>query len=188
MSGEANPSYKIKLISAVLLVRMVQLSLSVFLAHTKDPESGLAKCPIKRVVCRTYTILAGNLDGNHEQLLTGQLPSRLVIGCVDNAAFNGKYVKNPFNFKHYALSEISLHLDGNTQPVKTLKQNFSNRQYIQAYMSLISGKGKENRDEGNDIAREYYPNGYALYAFDISPNLAEEGHFNLEKQGTVRLN
>ena len=54
-------------------------------------------------------------------------------------------------------------------------------------MSIFSGTGKENRDEGNDIAREDYPNGYALYAFDLSPDLAEEGHFNLTKQGTVRV-
>ena len=82
-------------------------------------------------------------------------------------------------FKHYALSEISLHLDENTQPIKPLKPSFSNRQYIQAYMSLFSGTGKENRNDRNDIAREHYPNGYALYVFDLSPDLAEEGHFNL---------
>ena len=56
MSGETNPSYKIKLISFVLLVRKVQLSPSVFLAHAKVLESGLAKYSIKRVVCKTYTI------------------------------------------------------------------------------------------------------------------------------------
>ena len=158
----------------------------VFLAHAKVLESGLAKYPIKRVVCTTYTIPAGNLDGNHEKLFSGQIPSRLVIGCVNNDAFNENYVKNPFNFKHCALSEISLYLDGNTQPVKLLKTNFANRLCIQAYMSLFSGTGKENRDEGNDIAREDYPNGYALYAFDLSPDLAQERHFNLAKQGTVR--
>ena len=43
ISGEVNPSYKVKLISAVLLVSIVQLSQSVFLAHTKALESGLAK-------------------------------------------------------------------------------------------------------------------------------------------------
>ena len=74
-----------------------------------------------------------------------------------------------------------------TQPIKPLTTNFTNRQYIQAYMSLFSGTGKENRDEVNDIAREDYPNGYALYAVDLSPNLAEGGHFNLAKQGTVRV-
>ena len=35
MSVEANPAYKVKLISAVLLVRKVQLSPSVFLANAK---------------------------------------------------------------------------------------------------------------------------------------------------------
>ena len=115
MSGEANHSYKAEIMSAVLFFRKVQLSPSVFLAHAKALESGLAKYTIKRVVCKTYTIPAGNLDGNHEKLFTGQLPSRLVIGCVDNDAFNGNYVKNPFNFKHFSLSEISLHLDGHTR-------------------------------------------------------------------------
>ena len=43
ISGEANSSYKVKLISAVLLVCKVQLSPSVFLAHAKALESGLAK-------------------------------------------------------------------------------------------------------------------------------------------------
>ena len=77
-------------------------------------------------------------------------------------------------------------MDGNTQPAKKLKPNSNNQQYIQAFMSLFSRTGKENRDEGNDIAREDYPNGYDLYAFDLSPDLAE-GHFNLAKQGTVRV-
>ena len=54
-------------------------------------------------------------------------------------------------------------------------------------MSHFSGTGKENRDEGNDIAREDDSNGYAPYAFDLSPDRAEEGHFNLAKQGTVRV-
>ena len=85
-SGEANRIYKVKLISSVLLVRKVQLSPSVFLANAKALESGFVKYPIRRVACKTYTILAGNLDGNHEKLFTGQLSSRRVIGCVDNDA------------------------------------------------------------------------------------------------------
>ena len=53
LSGEANASYKVKIISAVLLVRKVQLSPSGFLTHAKALESGLAKYPIRRVVCKT---------------------------------------------------------------------------------------------------------------------------------------
>ena len=88
MSDEANPSYKIKLISAVLLVRKVQLSSSIFLTQAKSLLV-LSKYQIKRAVGKTYTIPADNLDDNHEKLFAGQLPSRLVIGCVDNDAFTG---------------------------------------------------------------------------------------------------
>jgi len=35
--------------------------------------------------------------------------------------------------------------------------------------------------------RTAFSQGYALYAFDLSPDLAEEDHFNLQKQGSVRL-
>ena len=59
MSSEAYASYKVKIISAVLLVRKVQLSPTVFLAHSTVIQSGLAKYPIRRVVCKTYTIPAG---------------------------------------------------------------------------------------------------------------------------------
>ena len=53
-------------------------------------------------------------------------------------------------------------------------------------MSLFSGTGKENRDEATKatISRAK-TNGYALYAFDLSSDLAEEGHLNLAKQGIV---
>ena len=71
--------------------------------------------------------------------------------------------------------------------LKSLKPNYAGRQYIQAFMNLFFGTDKENRDEGNDITREDYPRGYALYPFDLSPDLDEQGHFNLAKQGTVRV-
>ena len=53
-------------------------------------------------------------------------------------------------------------------------------------MSLFSWTVKENQVEGNNIACEDYPTGYVRYAFDLSPHLVE-GHFNLVKQGTIRV-
>jgi hypothetical protein len=44
------------------------------------------------------------------------------------------------------------------------------------------------REGRNGITRNDFANGYALYAFDLSPDLADEGHFNLAKQGGVRVN
>lgn len=188
MSDVPADAFKVKILDCKLFVRKVKLSPSVFLAHAKALENSNAKYPVRRVICKTFTVPRGNLDFTQENLFSGQLPTRLVIGCVDNDAFNGTYTKNPFNFKHYNLSQIKLYLDGQQQHhIKPLEPNYANQQYIGAYMSLFSGTGKQQKDEGNDIDRSDYPGGYAIYAFDLTPDLAEEGHFNLAREGNVRV-
>ena len=183
-----NAAKAVKIISAELFVRKVRLSASVMVAHAKTLEVATAKYPIKRVVCKTFTIPNGLRDANQEKLFSGQLPTRLVIGLVDNQGFNGAINRNPFNFRHFNLSEIGIYLDGQQgQMIKPLKTDFENGQYIEAYMSLFTGTNKINRDEGNFITSAEYPNGYALYAFDLTPDLCEGINFNLVKQGTVRL-
>jgi hypothetical protein len=85
------------------------------------------------------------------------------------------------------LSQLKVYLDGQQQTIKPLEVNFENRQFINAYASLYMGTGKWMRDEGNQIAREDFDSGYALYAFDLTPDLAEGDHFNLIKPGNVRV-
>src|SRR5664279_270983 len=180
-------TYRVVIVSAALFIRKVKVSPSVYLAHAKTLENGMAKYPIRRVVCKTFTIPTGYLDVSHEKLFSGQLPVRMVIGCVDNDGFNGHFGRNPFNFKHYSMSEISVYLDGQHQAIKPLQSDFGNNQFIRSYMTLFSGTGKENRNEGNGIERSDYNNGYALYAFDLTPDLSDDDHFNLAKQGSVRI-
>jgi len=99
--------FKVKIENA-MFVRKVKLSPSVFLAHAKALENANAKYPIRRAVCKTITIPNRFRDESHEKLLAGQLPTCL----VGNAAFNGAFDRNPFNFHHYNLIEISVYSDG----------------------------------------------------------------------------
>jgi len=137
---------------ASLFVRKVKLSPSVFLAHAKALEDSTAKYPIKRVVCKSFQIPENYLDASHENLFSGQLPTRIVIGLVDNRAFNGSRDHNPFNLHHYNVSEISLYLDGQQQyALKPLQPNYNEGLYVRTYNSLFVGTNKINRDEGNFI-------------------------------------
>ena len=180
-------AFKVRITSAAMLIRKVKISSSVYLAHAKTLESGLAKYPIRRVVCKTFTIPTGYLDVSQEKLFSGQLPSRLIIGCLDNRAFNGDLARNPFNFQHFRLRQLAVYLDGQQIGIKPTALDYENRQYITSYMSLFNGIGKDNRDEGNDIDRVEYANGFALYAFDLSPDLTDSESFSLARQGTVRV-
>ena len=187
MSATPAENYKIHISDCKIFVRKVKLSPSVFVAHAKALELGNAKFPMHRAVCKTFTVPRGNLDCSHENLFSGQLPTRLVIGCVDNDAFNGSYEKNPFNFKHYNLSQIKVYLDGQQQSIRPLEPDFRNNQFISSYMTLFSGTGKQYMDEGNQIHRDEYAKGYTLYAYDLTPDLGEDDHFNLIKEGNVRV-
>ena len=38
-----------------------------------------------------------------------------------------------------------------------------------------------------DITRTDFAAGYAIYAFDLTPDMSEDTHFNLSRDGSVRL-
>jgi hypothetical protein len=188
MSSQPNTGYKVKIHECKLYIKKVKLSSSVFLAHAQAFETGNAKYPIRRVVCKTFTIPAGNLDFTQENVFAGQLPTRLVMGLVDNDAFNGNYGKNPFNFKHHNLTQLKILIDGQQQHnVKPIEPNFAAHHYLEAYMSQFSGTGKQQKDEGTDISRTDFPRGYAIYAFDLTPDMSEDSHFNLSRDGNLRV-
>ena len=173
---------------ASLFVRKVKIMPSVFLAHAKTLERGTAKYHIRRAVCKSFAIPQNYLDVSHEKLFSGQLPTRIVIGLVTNRAFNGHAESNPFNFHHFNLSEIALYLDGQQQhAIRPIQPDYEHGLYIRTFDSLYAGTGRLCKDEGLFITRGDYGNGYALYALDLSANLGEDDHFNLVRQGSVRL-
>ena len=75
--------------------RKVKPSDAVRLAHAKALQLGTAKYPFFRVEVKTFTIPQGNLISTKENLFLGQLPKRVIVGCIDNDAFNGTLAKNP---------------------------------------------------------------------------------------------
>ena len=129
-------------------------------------------------------------DVNHEKLFSGQLPTptSIVIGLVDNRAFNGDQARNPFNCRHFDLSEIAVYLGGEQQhAVRPIEPNFADGQYIRGCNTVFAGTGKLGADEGLFIDREDCANGYALYPFYPTADLGEDDHFNLLRQRNVRL-
>src|SRR6266516_491996 len=188
MSDAQNPSFKVKIHECKLLVRKVHISPTVFIEQAKAFEVGNAKYPIRRVVCNSYSISTGMRDNVHEGLFTGQIPSRIVIAMVENQAFNGSFECNPFNFKHFGLTSIKIYVDGQAHSnIKAIECDFATHQSLSGYLSLFAGSGKYRRDEGLDIDRGEYERGFTLFAYDLLPDLTEEGYFNLVKEGSIRV-
>ena len=125
-----------------------------------------------------------------DNVILGQLPKRIILGFVNNKAFNGDRKLNPFNFKNFNINFLCLYVDGVQVPSRPLQPDFkTNKAYIDCYHSLFSGTGVHFLNEGNDITREDYTNGYCLFAFDLTPDLSanECTHWNLIKHGSIRI-
>ena len=187
MANENNAAYRTVIVKAELRVRKVRVSPVVTLSHAKALEQANAKYPLNRVECKTFTLAAGCLNATQENIFMGQIPSRVIVGFVDHDAYNGNHKKNPFNFKNYKITKISLQLDAQDQPVKPIYCNFTDGSFAEAYMSLFTGTGKAFKDLDVDVTREDYAKGYALFCFDLTPDLGESDHYSLVKTGSVRL-
>ncbi|KAK3908157.1 hypothetical protein KUF71_018670 [Frankliniella fusca] len=179
---------KIKLLDVKLYVRRVNISPSVLLAHAQALEKSPAKYPVNRVDIKTVTIAQGMHSKTIDNLFMNQLPQRVIIGFVDNHAYNGDYARNPYNFQHFNLNYLQLHVDGQAVPSHPLTPDFSKDLYMECYNTLFSGTGIHWKDEGNGISWSDYPKGNTLFVFDLSPDLsASEPHWNLQRQGTMCL-
>jgi hypothetical protein len=96
------------------------------------------KYPIRRVEVKVDTVPRGNMNYVQDSMFLGQLPKRLVIGCVDSDALNGTITKFPFDFKHYKINLLVLNVDGRQIPAKPLQPDFENAGYIRSYMRLYT--------------------------------------------------
>ena len=180
--------FKVLLKEVSLFCRKVRPSDAVRLAHIKALQLGMASYPLRRVEVKTFTIPQGNLSWVKENVFLGQLPKRMVVGLIENTAFNGQLNKNPFRFQNYGINFIAIYKDGEQIFSKPLQPDFARNRFVRSYLSLFTETNQYYVDEGNGITRDDYPHGNTLFAFDFTPDLgAASGHWELVKHGSIRL-
>ena len=93
-----------------------------------------------------------------------------------------------FRKLRFTVSYVGISVNGQEILFRPLNLSYANSKFIEAYHTLFSGTGKMNYDVGNDISREDYPNGYTLYAFDLTPDMCGSSpHFNVVQKGNLAI-
>lgn len=184
MTSVKELAYKVILTHASLFIRKIKVNPGVSLGHAKALEKNTAKYPIDRVLCKTYSVSVGSWSFMQDNVFLGTMPKRVIITCLENAGMNGQYNLNPFFFHHYDVNFLSVYVDGQPVPSKPLELDFRNGSYIRAYHRLFSGF---NDDKGIFLSREEFSKGHTLYAFDLTPDLCNGPHLNLQHQGNLRV-
>ena len=185
MASEDDAAYRVKLTEAYLKLRKVQVSPSVSMANEQTLKIGPAIHPICRLECKSFIISAGNPSLRKDNIFNGLVPK-----TCESAAFNGAYKKNPYNFQNFGVSFIGITINGEEVPLKAFQLSYAaaTPRYIEAYNMLFSGTGKMYYNTGNEISRQDYANGYAIYAFDLTPDMCgSSDHFNVSQRGNLAV-
>ena len=104
--SDVTDSFKVDILSEKLFVRKLKITPSLCLAHEHILQQKTAKCHITRVECKVIHLPQGQKSFTHDHRFLGQLHKRIVLGLVDNRAFNGDSSLNPHSF-NIALKRIT---------------------------------------------------------------------------------
>ena len=192
---------KAHLTDVVLKVRKVKVDQAVSDGVERMLKQTPALYPIRRVECKILTIPQNLPNIRQDNIFSGIIPNLFVFGLVHVDAATGTYGTNPYNFKHFGVSNVSLTANGQEIPFKQLTLKYpkddagkidpakdTELDFDEAYNTLFSGTGKIYSNAGLDITREDYPGGYALYAFDLTPDMCNStAYFNTVQRGSLTL-
>ena len=192
---------RVQLTDVVLKVRKVKVDQSVSDGVERMLKQTPALYPIRRVECKILTIPANLPNVRQDNIFSGIIPNSFVVGLVHVDASTGEYDKNPYNFAHFGVTSDSLTANGQEIPFKLLTLKYPDNKkgkidpakdteldFDEAYNTLFSGTGKIYSNVGLDITREDYPGGYALYAFDLTPDMCKSAdYFNTVQRGSLTL-
>ena len=146
------------------------------------------KFPVKHIEMKYFTKGSNRVDLSEHNLVSGTLPRKCYICLVESEAFNGKITKNPYNFKAFSVSEITLRKNGNAIPYEKISLDFSKKKYDEGYFSFLQSSGLLYRNGGPNISYEQFGNGYAIYGFDFSSDPSPDNRcLDLIQEGKLSL-
>jgi hypothetical protein len=188
MMTDAGSSGKVVLQSMVLWVKKVKPAPTIINLINQQLSTQTAKYPLRRVEVKTFTIPSGTQSKITDHLFQGQMPKLIVLGFVENAAFNGDDTKNPFHFQNQQVKNLEISINGEMIETRPLEPNFTDDINLRSYLTLYKGLGKLGQDWAPDISLEEYKSGYTLWCVDFTKDQeAQTDKFHLIQTGNLRV-
>ena len=188
MAAKEDTKYMISIDTAILFVCQKRVSESIREAHQTTLATKNMIYPLRKVQMKFFTRGSQRSDLTEANFVNGVLPRKIVIGLVTTEAFNGHLHHNPFNFKHFNVKSIILRKNGETVPFQAIETDFINKCSVRGYLALLEGTSNLFKNRSIDIRPIVdFPQGYALYAFDLTPDHSGHNNFDLIQQGNISL-
>jgi hypothetical protein len=179
-----------KFLDAKLLVNRIRPSPAQVIAHnTALSQGSVARYNITRVELKTFTFVSGTQSLSIDNAVIGKLPKRILITMLKNKDILGSVDSNPYNFRHYKLSNFSMYVNGKQIPYEGVSTDFGHEKTsVMAYRTIFKGNGIHHSNAGNQITHDMFINGYFMLLVDLTHDqAASEGHVSHASNGHIRL-
>ena len=187
MDFNGKSSYHVRIEEAVLEVRKVKVATSEQLRLEKVFMTSRAKYPLAHVVTRHFTLAAGASTADVDALFTGQIPTKVIIGLVNNEAFVRSWTKSPFNFAHMDLNQACLVVDGRPLPAQPWQPNFTQGLDAETYHALLKSARMYPSDWSNGLSAAQFVGGTMLLSWDLTPDDSDgTAYLSPRPLGTVK--
>lgn len=141
-------------------------------------ETKPARYALRRSELKSIFLSAGRYEMT-QNIFLDQMPRRVIVAMVENAAYVGDKKKSPFNFKPFDIREISVTSGGTSYPFTPYSLDFPNGKYVRAYHDSMEGVGCANSLESNGIDMARFKNGWTVFCFVLTSTLSNESGFEL---------
>jgi len=183
--GTDSVKFPVTIEEAKFTVMKHSLLPSILMNQLKIWQSGHPACyPMRRGELKNYSIPTGSLQHVNENILSGLLPDRVVVGLVNSQSYHGNLKSTTYNFGDHDLSSIFLTVNSDHQAVYKYELDKVNSKILESFYGLFSGMGIAECDDGIDMGLDEYINGRQLYVFDLR-NMRDD--FPMPRHGNIKL-
>jgi hypothetical protein len=188
LNFNANPTeYIIDLDQVTLFIRKVDIAPSAALAIEQTLQRHMAKYPMRRIKLKRLHINEGMLNTPLHSLFTGQLPRRLVVGCIAPTALYGNYKQSPFKFHNYNVKCIQVMAGGEFFPKQPLECNFEKNLFTRAYAQFFEDMDYSNEFRSCNITMADFKEHFCLYVFNLTADGSDDDHLQVLKEGSTSI-
>lgn len=166
--GAIAQNLQIQIEEAQLFVTKHTIHSDIMMRSLRNWQKGYpAKYPMRKIEMKPYTLPVGTLSNYNENLITGFLPDRIVIGLVNSRNVHGTYASNPLVFEHFGLQHISVTCNSEVITNYAMDVDFDNDRALRAYASVFEGLGLADCDSGVDLTLEEYKSSKTFFVYDL---------------------
>lgn len=158
--------FHVRITDACLLLELVSVAPSISLSHEKTLSTRNAHYPLQHTNVKSFVLSQGQMGAKLSNILSGRLPTIVLVAFVSNKAFAGSREYNPFFFAHYDLTSATLTINGQSREIGNL--DFENRSYASAYYSLLRAAGLLHNGQSCLIGYDDYDKGLTILGWDLS--------------------